>query len=283
LQRNKHLLSQLENISYFCPMPIITLTTDFGIQNHALASVKGRILTALSDTQIIDISHTISGFNLQQAVYIFKQSYRHFPEGSFHFVLNDLYAHPAKQLLYAFENGQHIFCADNGFMTMLFDDKPMQLYKITDRIVNYNFLNIADLYISTTASILHNIHVGLENIAVNQIVVKQQAKAFYSNNMLEAQVIYIDQFGNVVLNVTHKQFEEARQGRNFKILFMRDEEITTMSEHYNDVQEGEKLCMFNTADHLEIAINRGNAARLFGFQESNDRSLFYNTIKLFFE
>jgi S-adenosylmethionine hydrolase len=264
-------------------MPIITLTSDLGIQNHALASVKGKILNALPDANIVDISHTLSSFNLQQTVYVFKQAYRHFSLNTFHFILTDLYAYPSKQLLYAFENGQHIFCADNGLITMLFDDKPMQLYKMTDRVYPYNFLTVSDLFISTAASIIHDNKSGLELVSVDQIVVKQPTYPFYNNNMLEAQVIYIDHFGNVVLNVTQQQFEEARQGRNFKILFMRDEEITQLSENYNDVQESEKLCLFNSANYLEIAINKGNAARLFGFQESNDRSLFYNTIKLFFE
>ncbi len=264
-------------------MPIITLTSDFGMQNHALASVKGRVFTSFQDVTIVDISHTIAAFNLQQTVYVFKQSYRHFPQGTFHFIFTDLYAHPARQLLYAYENGQHIFCADNGFMTMLFDDKPAQIYKLIYKVNPYNFLTVADLFISVTASLLHEQLDGMEIIAANQIVVKQPIYAFYTNNMLEAQVIYIDHFGNVVLNVTQKQFEDVRQGRKFKILFMRDEEITEMSAHYNDVHEGEKLCLFNVADYLEIAVNKGNAARLFGFQESNDRNLFYNTIKLFFE
>jgi len=264
-------------------MPIITLTSDFGVQNHTLASVKGRILSSFQEVKIIDISHTIPNLNLQQAVYIFKQAYRHFPVHTFHFIFNDLYASMSKQLLYAFENGQHVFCADNGFMTMLFDDVPMQLYKLNDKINQYNFLTIADLFISTTDSLMHGNREGLSNITVDQIIVKQPTYAYYTNNMLEAHVIYIDNFGNVILNVTHKQFDEARRGRKFKILFMRDEEITDISSDYNDVPEGEKLCLFNTGGHLEIAVNRGHAARLFGFLENNDRSLFYNTIKLFFE
>jgi S-adenosylmethionine hydrolase len=64
---------------------------------------------------------------------------------------------------------------------------------------------------------------------------------------------------------------------------MRYAEINTISEHYNDVPEGDNLCLFNSADFLELAVNHGNAARLFGFKESNDQSLFYNTIKIFFE
>jgi hypothetical protein len=168
-------------------------------------------------------------------------------------------------------------------MTLLFDDKPIQIYRLTEQVAPYNFITVSDLFISSAAALLHQHRSGMENVTVNDIVVKQPTHASYRDNMLEAQVLYIDQFGNVVLNVTYKQFEEVRRGRKFKILFMRDEEINILSVHYNDVPEGEKLCLFNTADHLEIAVNKGNASRLFGFKDRNDQSLFYNTIKLFFE
>ncbi len=264
-------------------MPIITLTSDFGTQNHTLSSVKGRILTSFPDVSIVDITHTVTPFNLQQTVYVFKHAYRHFPQGTFHFIFSELYAHPARQLLYVYEYGQHIFCGDNGFITMLFDDKPVQIYRLTENVHPFNIITVTDQFLGSSAALLHQQHIGLENVTVHDIVVKQPTHASFTANMLEAQILYIDHFGNVVLNVTYPQFEEARRGRKFKILFMRDEEITALSEHYNDVPEGEKLCLFNTAHHLEIAVNRGNASRLFGLKENNDQSLFYNTIKLFFE
>lgn len=264
-------------------MLTITLTSDFGIQNYALASVKGKILSVFPDATIIDISNDISPFNLQQAVYIFKQAYRHFPAHTFHFVLNDLYAAPKHKLIYAFENNQHIFCADNGFMTLLFDDKPAQLFTLTERILEYNYLTVADAFISQLASIIHNNNTGIDPADVNSLIIKHPTYAFPNQSVLEAQVLHIDTYGNVVLNVTKSQFDDARGGRNFKILFMRDEEINHLSEHYNDVPEGNKLCFFNTADFLEIAINKGNAAGLFGFSIKNERNLFYNNIKIFFE
>ena len=264
-------------------MPLVTITADVGHQSYLWAGVKGRVLSSLADCRIEEITASLPPFNLTQAVYLFKQSFRHFPPETFHFVLTDLYAHNSRYLLYAFEYGHHIFCADNGFMTMLFDDKPIQLYRIDEIVQPYNLFTVTDAFIATVTSLLQRNPVGLINIPVTDIMVKHPAYASYRNNVLEAQVIFIDPFGNVVLNVTQQQFEEARQGRNFRIIFMRDEEINRISRHYNDVAEGEKLCLFNTAGYLELAVNRGHAASLFGFKQNNDRSLFYNTIKLFFE
>jgi S-adenosylmethionine hydrolase len=89
------------------------------------------------------------------------------------------------------------------------------------------------------------------------------------------------------VNITKEAFELQQKGRKFKIVFKRDEVIDTISEHYADVPEGEKLALFNSAGYLEIAINKGNAAGLFGLQgyseiQVQNNRLFYQTIKVFF-
>ena len=75
---------------------------------------------------------------------------------------------------------------------------------------------------------------------------------------------------NIIINITRNQFEEQRKGRSFQIVFKRDEVIDRISETYADVNEGEKLALFNSAGYLEIAINKGNAAGLFGLKGYNE-------------
>lgn len=105
------------------------------------------------------------------------------------------------------------------------------------------------------------------------------------NNLIEGQIIFIDSFENVIVNITHEQFEEQRKGRSFRIIFKRDEVIDRISDTYADVPEGEKLALFNSAGYLEIAINKGNAAGLFGLKGYSDKAmqsqLSYQTVKVF--
>lgn len=114
------------------------------------------------------------------------------------------------------------------------------------------------------------------------------------NNWMEGQIIYIDNFENVIVNITREDFETHRRGRSFKIVFKRDEVIEKICDSYADVNDGEKLAMFNAAGYLEIAMNKGNAAGLFGLQGFNEqqqsaqqqffsKQLFYQTVKVFFE
>ncbi len=105
-------------------------------------------------------------------------------------------------------------------------------------------------------------------------VQKNHLRPLLDNNWIEGQIIFIDNFENVIVNITQEQFEEQRKGRKFRIVFKRDEVIDRISESYADVPEGEKLALFNSAGYLEIAINKGNAAGLFGlkgFSEKNGR------------
>lgn len=264
-------------------MHVFTLTSDFGNQNFMLAGVKGKLLSSFADIQIVDICHEIMPFNIQYAATVFKHSYMHFPKGSFHFVMCNIYDHPQNKMLYAYENGQHIFCTDNGFLTMLFEDQPFQMFKLEDSFNDFSFNHIIESYITCSSLLMHGNQSGLSTIDVKDIVVKRPHYASYANNIIDAQVLMIDHFGNVTLNITKPFFEEVRQGRAFKIIFMRNEEITNLSNYYSDVNEGEVCCLFNASNYLEIAVNKGNAAQLFGFSQHKAKQHFYNNIKIFFE
>ena len=125
------------------------------------------------------------------------------------------------------------------------------------------------------------------------IQVKNPLRSLLGNNWVEGQIIFIDNFENVIVNITKEEFEEQRKGRSFKIVFKRDEIIDKISETYADVTEGEKLALFNSAGYLEIAINKGNAAGLFGLQGFSEKQqgqnqylnnrLFYQTVRVYFE
>ena len=125
------------------------------------------------------------------------------------------------------------------------------------------------------------------------IQVKNPLKPLLGNNWIEGQIIFIDNFENVIVNINKEEFEEQRRGRAFKIVFKRDEVIDKISETYADVTESEKLALFNSAGYLEVAVNKGNAAGLFGLQGYSEKMnsqlqylqnrLLYQTIKIYFE
>jgi S-adenosylmethionine hydrolase len=123
---------------------------------------------------------------------------------------------------------------------------------------------------------------------LEQLVQRTLMKAYVSSQYIEGQVLMIDRFNNILVNITIQEFEEARKGRRFKIVLLRDAFIEEISNTYSDVPDGEKLARFNEAGYLEIAINKGFAAPLFGLGEygqtsSQQKRQYYQTIKIFFE
>jgi S-adenosylmethionine hydrolase len=89
-------------------------------------------------------------------------------------------------------------------------------------------------------------------------------------NWMEGQILFIDQFENVVVNIRKEEFDLHAQGRPFKVVFTRNETIEVLSKHYGDVPIADKLAWFNSAGYLEIAVRGGNMAGLFGLRKSDE-------------
>jgi S-adenosylmethionine hydrolase len=201
-------------------------------------------------------------------------------------ILVDLFEKKPEQLLLAFHKNQYYLCPDNGLLNMILEESPEMVIGIPlDKTANKNTLYCA----SVMAKVVNQLIQGepIQNIGVPDVkyTEKNHLRPLLDNNWIEGQIIFIDNFENVVVNITREQFEQQRKGRRFKIIFKRDEEIDRISESYADVSEGEKLALFNSAGYLEIAINKGNAAGLFGLKDYSNPTtqLFYQTVKVFFE
>lgn len=275
-------------------MALLTLTSDIGDKDFIAGAIKGRLIQSVSSATIIDITHSLAPFNLPQTAYICRNAFKHFPEGSYHIVMADMFEEKPDHLLAALHNGRYIFCADNGLLTMLLEEVPEKVVSLPLQKSEAKTILYLARIIGETIQRLDNgeklTDVGDESI---DILVKNPIKPLLGNNWIEGQIIFIDNFENVVVNINREQFEEQRKGRSFQIVFRREEYIDKISESYADVQEGEKLATFNSAGYLEISINKGNAAGLFGLKGYSEmqnnlqhqflaNQMVYQTVKVYF-
>ena len=275
-------------------MPLLTLTSDIGHQDYLVSAIKAQLLRIDPDFSLIDITHTISPFNYPQAAYICRSAFKNFPEFSYHMILVNLFEKKPEQLLLAFHQNQYILCADNGLLNMILEEKPEMVIGIPlDKLAIKNTTYCVGVMGRVIKQLIEGVSltsIGEPDVSYTE---KNHLRPLLDNNWIEGQIIFIDNFENVIVNITHEQFEEQRKGRSFRIVFKRDEIIDRISESYADVHEGEKLALFNSASYLEIAINKGNAAGLFGLQGYSEKmskvpgfmqnQLFYQTVKVFFE
>ncbi len=277
-------------------MPLLTFTSDIGEQDFLTGAIKGQLLQYQQDLNIIDISHALSPFNYPQAAYVCRNAIRNYPTGTFHLILVNIFDEKPDHMILAEHNGHFICCADNGMLTMILEEMPQKAIALS---LEKSHQKSTLFCTSVFAKALHELHNGktIEELGDPSITikVKNPLKPLLGDNWIEGQIIFIDNFENVIVNINRIEFEEQRKGRNFTIVFKRDEVIDKISETYSDVAEGEKLAFFNSAGYLEIAINKGNAAGLFGLQGFSERQhqlaqqqymsnrLFYQTVKVFFQ
>lgn len=277
-------------------MPLLTLTSDIGEHDFLAGAMKGQLMQSNEEFTIIDITHSLSPFNYPQAAYVCRNAIKNFAAGTFHLILVNIFDERPEHLLLAEHNGHYIGCADNGLITMVLEEAPQKVVALPLGKTNQkNTLFCINVFAKAFNDIIKG--KSLEEIgdASVSIKVKNPLKPMLGNNWIEGQIIFIDNFENVIVNINKEEFEEQRKGRSFTIVFKRDEVIDKISETYADVAEGEKLAIFNSAGYLEIAINKGNAAGLFGLQgfsekqqqyaqqQFNNNRLFYQTVKVYFQ
>jgi len=266
-------------------MSIITLTTDYGLKDHFVGAIKGKILSEFAEARIIDISHDIDNFNTAEASYIIDAAYKSFPKGTVHLIGVDSELNKENQHIAIQWNDHYFICADNGILGMLTQKivpQKMVAINIHDRLP----IDATDLDVFITVA-CHIAKGGLLNVIGREITaIKQftelQPVVAANKNAIKGYVIYTDHFGNIVANITKQLFLEVAKGRPYEIILnekVRDfrkvtqvdkSNIKTIFPKYSDIAisdkfpikdyEGNKLAIFNEAGYLEIAIFRSNPA-----------------------
>ena len=264
-------------------MSIITLTTDFGIKDHFIANIKGAVLSEIPEVNIVDISHQISPFNILEAAYIIQNSYRSFPLGTIHIIGVDSELNPEnKHLVVKFE-GQYFICADNGIMSMAcLNIEPEKIVEINihDKLIT-NF-SVLDVFVKVACHISRGGKLEVIGKTISKIKSVKNLTPFIneSKNQIIGNVIYIDNYGNVITNITKSFFKEVSKSREFEIS-VRNYKFKKIHSKYSDIvnysideskrnNDGQALAIFNSSLNLEIAIyksnpvNFGTAASLMG-------------------
>jgi S-adenosylmethionine hydrolase len=269
-------------------MSIITLTTDYGLKDHFVGALKGKIVSQLPDANIIDISHDVDPFNVAQTSYLIEASYASFPKGTVHLIGVDAEINNQNQHIAMLWNNHFFIAADNGTLSILTQKiTPEKIYAVNihDRL----HLEATDMDVLVTVA-THLAKGGLPNVIGKEIFALKDVTQLHprveNNSTIKGCIIYIDHFGNVVTNISRKLFTEIGQSRPYEIFFNAKANhrvknpIKTIYPKYSDIlnndvfssntYDGQRLAIFNEANYLELGIFRsnpnslGSAASLFG-------------------
>lgn len=244
-------------------MPIITLTSDYGILDHYLASVKGALLSESPDFTLVDISHTIEPGNFFEAAFILRNCYSSFPKGTVHLVAFQEISENGK-LLAAEMDGQFFLMADNGLLSMINPDLKIKKTIEIDLRSEKSYFPAKDILARAANHLARGGSIDLLGRQARDVVQKTIGRPIISNDKssIKGSVVYIDNFGNLISNISQKTFKEVGQDRSFEIQLPRSQRISKLSESYHSVSTGSVMAFFNSQNLLEVAV-RDSRGKLF--------------------
>jgi len=167
--------------------------------------------------------------------------------------------------------------SDNGIFSLIFEEQPQEVVEL-NILQDLKFLHfpLADIFVKAACHLAAGGNLQEIGETTFEIEEKINFRPAVEKNTIKGKVIFVDSFENVITNITKDLFTKVQAGRNFELHFKRGESINQLSWHYDEVPEGDKLCLFGISNHLEIAINKGKASGLLGLKANDTIIIDFN-------
>jgi S-adenosylmethionine hydrolase len=260
--------------------PTVTLTTDFGTNDHYVGAMKGVILDITPDAQIVDISHAVQAFDVLDGALAISQAYSYFPNGTVHVVVVDPGVGTVRRPILASSDGYHFVAPDNGVLSMVYaKEERIHVRHITSdhyfRMPVSQTFHARDIFAPVAAYLAKMVDSHKFGDEIEDFVrfAAPRPKAT-SDGRIRAVVLKVDRFGNLITNVTPADVPAlftAKPGA-FKIV-VGGREITEIRQAYADGSPGEVFGIVGSMGYLEIAANRGAAAQITGAGKGSEVSI----------
>jgi S-adenosylmethionine hydrolase len=259
------------------PDPIITLTTDFGTNDHLVGSMKGVILTINPASRIVDINHGVAPFDILDGALSIANAYRYFPPRTIHVVVVDPGVGTQRRPLLVSGEKQYFIAPDNGVLSMIFQQESCIVRHIT---AEHYFLNPIsstfhgrDIFAPTAAWLGKAFQTEAFGEEITDYVRFTMPKAKPSGTSVKGVVLRVDAFGNLMTNLATEDVPAAAVASGEIKLTINGKEITKLVKTFGLGAPGEPVALFGSAGYLEIAVNRGNAARTLGVNRGAEVTL----------
>ncbi len=251
--------------------PIISLTTDFGQRDGYVGAIQGVILTICPTAAVTTLSHNIPAQDIRRAAFVLYQAFSYYPAGAIHCVVVDPGVGGQRRAI-AVRTTHGVFVGpDNGVFSLVLTAGQIDVLE-SAALVNPDYQLPAvsatfhgrDIFAPAAAHIANGTPFGeFGPPATNLVQLDFGAKIQPVGPDGESRVIHIDHFGNLILDITADDIDQARP----LVFTVGDKIIKSLSYTFADVEQGHLLAYVgSTRDHIEIAIRNGNAAQTLGIQ-----------------
>jgi hypothetical protein len=244
--------------------PIITLTTDFGLADHFVGTMKGVILGIVPQAEIVDISHEVTAYGIPEAGFVIAQAYRYFPRGTVHVIVVDPGVGTSRRPILAEAAGQHFVAPDNGVLSMIYAREKHKVRAITaERFflqpVSQTFHG-RDVFSPVAARLAK----GLAPARFGKLIDDYLQLDFYQpvrtgKRTWTGTILKIDRFGNLITNFHADEFP----GGQFE-LAVGPQRVRRIVRTFAEGAVGELVLVAGSSGYLEIASNQASAAKIAG-------------------
>jgi S-adenosylmethionine hydrolase len=244
--------------------PIITLTTDFGLRDHYVAAMKGKILGICPDAKLIDITHEIEPQDIVRTALVLESCYRDFPAGTIHLVVVDPGVGSSRFPLALFGDGCYFVGPDNGLFSFCLRH-ICNFTAVKIHPSSYSADNISstfhgrDIFAPAAAKIAAGI--PLENLGepLNEIVLLKYPLADIQPTRIVSHCITWDHYGNLIFDLSEEDYRHWNPENASILIETGGVTLRRISSSYSDALDRNSLVYFGSSGKLEMAVRSGNA------------------------
>lgn len=248
-------------------MSCISLTTDFGLDDWFVGTMKGVIQTRSPATAVIDLTHGIPRGDIRAGAFALMSGYRHFPKQTVHVAVVDPGVGSNRAAI-AIETADYFFVGpDNGTLSWAVRSEQIraihQLQNSThfQKEVSATFHG-RDIFAPVAAAIANGTNISELGASMPQINQLQWPEVHRTEAGLIGEVIYVDRFGNGITNIPNTELGKLKEA----MVRIDKTEFGPLKEFYNAVEVGQPVAVRGSGGYLELAVNRGSAVASQGLE-----------------
>jgi S-adenosylmethionine hydrolase len=247
--------------------PIICMVTDFGTADSYVGEMKGVILGICPEARIVDLTHNIKKFNIAQAYYILARSHFYFPEGTVFLAVVDPGVGGRRRGLAAKGGGKYFVGPDNGIFSFLTRDAETAFYLLGEtkyfRESISSTFHGRDIFAPIAAHLTQGVAIEDLGPKIDDPITLPDIRPFRDGEHLLGKIIHVDDFGNLVSNITADDIRDSFGSKAISIILGAGGRIIDgIKACYEDVEKGEALALFGSGPFLEIAVREGRAEQV---------------------
>ena len=259
---------------------IITLTTDFGITDTYVGTMKGVILSINPNVQIVDITHAIPPQDIYEAAFSIYAAHGYFPKGTIHVIVVDPGVGSDRQAIVYQTDSAFFVCPDNGILSYLLQnvenegEQSVGTVEIENKAYYLpevsNTFHGRDIFAPVAAHLSLGVPITAFGPPVSTLVQLPIQVPELSGNTLTGQIVKIDRFGNAITNISESAIARLRGAstgkRSAYEIRIGSVRLNRLNRAYAESGVGKPLAIIGSSGLLEIAINEGNAKEGLGLK-----------------